>query len=229
MKQIIFSIINNPTFARAFLNFFLKLDNLNYKIISLMSIAVEGGIHPKHSILQYEEWFKQQVSPESNILDIGCNTGTLLRHLSDKIKTGVGIEIEDKHIKVARQLTHQENISFYCEDATLFDFNKVSQINYITLSNVLEHIEFRVDFLKKIIKNINNSECLFLIRVPLITRDWVSVYKKQRQVEYRLDKTHYIEYREQEIIQELEESGLSIISQENYFGETYIIAKISPA
>jgi len=68
------------------------------------------------------------------------------------------------------------------------------------LSNILEHIENRVKFLNKI----KNLAPKILIRVPMINRDWITLYKKELGVEWRLDKTHYIEYTLESFEKELE-------------------------
>jgi len=97
------------------------------------------------------------------------------------------------------------------------------------LSNVLEHIEHRVIFLKKIIKQIpwgTKSNKVILIRVPMIDRDWISVYKKQVGVEYRLDKTHYTEYTYSQLKDELSKSNIIITNSHVRFGELYAICKV---
>jgi len=53
----------------------------------------------------------------------------------------------------------------------------------------LEHIENRIEFLNKI----KNLAPKILIRVPMINRDWITLYKKELGMEWRLDKTHYID------------------------------------
>ena len=55
---------------------------------------------------------------------------------------------------------------------------KIDKVSKVTLSNVLEHIEKRTSFLKKLIDAFEDKDIKFLIRVPLITRDWLPVYKK---------------------------------------------------
>ena len=91
------------------------------------------------------------------------------------------------------------------------------------MSNVLEHIDKRIDFLKDI-KRIGK---IFLIRVPLINRDWKVILKKNMGVEYRLDKTHFIEYKTESFKQELSEAGYNIISIEKRFGELYAMVKVN--
>ena len=59
----------------------------------------------------------------------------------------------------------------------------------------------------------------FLLRVPMIDRDWTVAYKKGLNLEYRLDKTHYIEYTLKTLKQELNQAGLKISKTRICFGE----------
>jgi len=95
------------------------------------------------------------------------------------------------------------------------------KVSVIILSNVIEHIEDRVKFLKEIRKLAKK----FLIRVPMIDRDWLTLYKKELGVEYRLDKTHFTEYTEQSFRDEVKEAGYKIVSLYIRFGEIYAVLK----
>ena len=98
----------------------------------------------------------------------------------------------------------------------------------MTLSNVLEHIEHRIEFLKKLIKQISwqdKTNKKLLIRVPMIDREWITVYKKELGIDYRLDPTHYTEYIYTQFEQELIESGIGILSYHIRFGEIYAVCK----
>jgi hypothetical protein len=60
----------------------------------------------------------------------------------------------------------------------------------------------------------------------MITRDWISVYKKDQGFSYKLDDTHYIEYSEENFRSELGKAGLKIESSCVKFGELYVIASV---
>lgn len=229
MKQLLLKILTHRLIVNHLLNFFLRLHNWTYEIISILSIAVTGGTHPKHEILKYHEWFLSHVDNKSVVLDIGCNTGNLLFKLSDTIHRGYGIDIIEKMVLAANQNNKKKNIKFIHADATTYDFNQISDVNTITLSNVLEHIDDRVVFLNKIIRSLAGRPAKILIRIPLITRDWLSCFKKQRGVEYRLDQTHYTEYTENEIMTELTNAGIRINTSEVKFGEMYLECDVNSA
>ncbi|PCJ21371.1 MAG: hypothetical protein COB02_01935 [Candidatus Cloacimonadota bacterium] len=205
----------------------MKLHSYCYHLSGELSILYEGGTHPKHKIIKYKEWFVDQINENDSVLDVGCNTGLLAQQLSKKAKFVYGIEIQENLIKKAKKSINEKNIEFICADATTYNFDKML-INCVTLSNVLEHIEFRVDFLKKVIKNIkwlDKSNRKFYIRVPIIEREWIAVYKKQMGLDYRLDPTHYTEYTVTEFYEEMKEAGIEVLNHEIRFGEIFSVCR----
>ena len=86
-------------------------------------------------------------------------------------------------------------------------------IGPLLLTNeALEHIEKRIEFLRKILLSIKPRR--LIIRVPLFERDWKVPLKKELGVDYRLDPTHYIEYTQEEYFKELYQAGLKATSTE---------------
>ena len=149
----------------------------------------------------------------------------MVSYLSKKAKYVYGIEIISEFIEYAIQNYTNHNIMFINEDATKFNFKSLNHdISIVTLSNVLEHIDDRVDFLKQIKSNIKTN-IKFLIRVPMINREWIVLYKKEMGLEYRLDQTHFIEYTMEEFRYEIDQSGLKIINHEIKWGEIYAICE----
>jgi ubiquinone/menaquinone biosynthesis C-methylase UbiE len=200
-----------------FLKIFFALDNFCYKAISSLAIKYEGGIHPKHRILNYHQFFLDNIEKNNNVLDLGCGNGNLTLDLSFKAQKVVGIDLNEKYLAVARKKNQAQNVEYILGDATIHSFN--NKFDVVVLSNVLEHIENREEFLKKI-KLIAQK---ILIRVPMLSRDWLSVYKKEMGTPYRLDKTHFIEYTKEQFIEEIEKSGLKIQKMEINFGEIYAV------
>ena len=201
----------------------LKFDTFLYKLISAIAVIKNKGIHPKHSIINYEKWFLDKLDNTDIVLDIGCNTGGMAKILSRKVEFVYGIEIEKEHIENANKFNAAENIQYICSDATTFDYSTLTKkISVITLSNVLEHIEERNKILDSLRKNVNiEHNPRFLIRVPLIERDWLAVYKKELDIDYRLDRTHVLEYTLDIFKKEMIKSNLKINYYEIKFGELY--------
>lgn len=225
MKAIFFKILKLKPVAYKLLPYVLKAHNLFYDLASMIAVTVNHGEHPKHSIMLYKEWFLSHVDSSSIVLDVGSNTGAMSSLMAKKAKYVYGIEIDAEHASEARARYSMPNLEFVTGDATSYSYKGFKQINCVTLSNVLEHIEDRINFLKNLQREVpwsDNAPRLFLIRVPSIERDWISVYKKLCGVEYRLDSTHKIEHTQQLLHEELLAAGLQIVSFETRFGEYYL-------
>ena len=111
-----------------------------YKVITILSIKYENGIHPKHDLLKYKEWFLNLLNNEDVVLDIGSNTGNMPILFSKKCKKIYGIEIEKIHHNIAIERTKNiENIELFNSDATTFDYKNIDKISVVTLSNVLTY------------------------------------------------------------------------------------------
>lgn len=208
------------TINRGVIHFFCWLNNFSYKVISFLAIKDNGGIHPKHKISDYHQFFVENVRPSDSVLDIGYGSGFVAYHIAQKARKVTGIDIINKNIVLAKKEYHLDNMRFIEGDATTYQFMETFDV--IVLSNVLEHIKKRKEFLK----NIKKLAPKFLIRVPMITRDWLSVYKKNQGFNYKLDDTHFIEYTEENFRSELEKAGLKIESSCVKFGELYAIASV---
>lgn len=181
---------------------------------------LEKGIHPKHRLMRYHDFFLNNINPGDTVLDIGCGNGYNTYKIAGKAKSVVGIDIDEDNIRLARRNFKKDNIEYIRGDATSYNFNK--KFDVIILSNVLEHIEDRIKFLKKV-RNLGKK---ILIRVPLFDRSWLVLFKKEFDVEYRLDSTHYIEYTVKSFLDELKDSGIEDVSYSVHFGEIWAVANI---
>jgi len=228
ISKTIKKIFINKFVAKILMNSILKLHNLTYKLAAIFSSILNNNVHPKHDIINYKQWFYENVSSDDIIVDIGCNTGSMVSILAEKVRYVYGIEINENHYNEARLKIQKPNVEFFCFDATTYDYSECIDITVVTLSNVLEHIENRVDFLKNIIKQIPWDRGLqkkILIRVPMVDRDWITIYKKQMGIECRLDKTHYTEYTYLQFKDELNKSNIEILSHHIQYGELYAVCK----
>jgi 2-polyprenyl-3-methyl-5-hydroxy-6-metoxy-1,4-benzoquinol methylase len=197
----------------------LFLDNYLYTAISKFVVKLENGIHPKHRLMKYHDFFLDNINSTDIVLDIGCGNGFNTHFIAEKAKKVIGIDINEENIAYAKRNFLSDNIDYF--SANIMDYKFNQKFDVIVLSNVLEHIEDRIKLLKKI-KNMGKR---FLIRVPMINRSWMVLYKKELGMEYRLDKTHLIEYTIDSFIEELGESELEIVSYSVQFGEIWAIVK----
>lgn len=206
----------------------MRLHNVFYDLSGSLAIVVNGGKHPKHRLLRYQEWFYDHIEPAWVVVDVGSNTGSMAALLARKARHVYGIEIVPGLAELARQNFSADNLEFLTGDATNFDYSACQPVDCVTLSNVLEHIRGRSAFVAMLRQRIpwrNPGECNFLIRVPTIERDWLAPYKKEMGVEYRLDRTHEIEHTRDEFFAELSAAGLHVENFDVRFGEFYVVCK----
>jgi len=224
IKQLIKNLICCRRFARMVVFVALKLHNFSYAIAGRFSQFLEPGwLHPKHRIIQYHEWFKKQVRSEWDVLDIGCGNGALAYDLKKVCKHVTAIDISKDNIEKAKERFATDGITYICGDATTYTFDDA--FDAIVLSNVLEHITDRTKFLKRLPMCGPKGNAIILLRVPMIDRDWITLYKKERGVEWRLDRSHTIEYTLDTLTEELEAAGLVLYDYKVQFGELYAVVK----
>ncbi len=199
--------------------FALKLHNFSYKLSSRFAIKAEGGLHPKHRLMEYHKFFVDNINSNNIVLDIGCGNGALTYDIAKKVKEVVGIDLNKNNIAIAEEKYSAPNTEYLVGDVTTDLPNK--KYDAIILSNVLEHIENRVEFLEKI----KDMTPKILIRVPMFNRDWITLYKKEIGVEWRLDPTHFTEYTLESFQEELKKAGLNLNKYKIQFGEIWAAIK----
>ena len=202
-------------FPKSRLKIYIGLHNYLYRKINLIATKFENGTHPKHRLTKYYQFFINNISENSSILDIGCGIGYVAYKLADKAKFILAIDIEKNSIEIAKQKYSKKNIKF--NQADIFHHKFTEKFDYIILSNVLEHIKDR----RKLLKIVGNLAPILLIRVPMLNRSWLSLYKKELGFEYRLEQSHYIEYTLETFRNEIESAGLKILSYSIQFGEIW--------
>lgn len=195
------------------LRIIIKLHNVCYRAISKLVVLENDGLHPKHKILNYHQFFLDNIENGDTVLDIGCGNGAVAYDLAGKARKVVGIDQKEKGIEYAFKNYKKPNLSFIHGDALGFSFD--GKFDKVILSNVLEHIDQRAEFLARLSK----LTSVILLRVPLVERDWLAVYKKQSKYEYRLDPTHFIEYTIAGLEEELRQGGWKIFNFQIKYGE----------
>ncbi|MBN2052900.1 class I SAM-dependent methyltransferase [Candidatus Woesearchaeota archaeon] len=110
-----------------------------------------------YEYLQYVKWLDllaSKLSKEAVVLDLGCGNGRALKYFVDKGFQGIGIDISDKMLKLARKYVPKAR--FYKKEFTQINFNPNS-IDAVISFFALNHIpktEFKktMNICKKILK-----------------------------------------------------------------------------
>ena len=199
------------------------MENRLYPLEGRTSVEYGNGIHTKHRHINYHKFFIKNLNQGESVLDIGCGNGFLDYNIVNQVHNVkiIGIDLNEKNIEFAYEHYKHPDLSFIKGNALEELPNKTFDV--IILSNVLEHIEKRIEFLRKILHSIKPKR--LIIRVPLFERDWRVPLKKELGIDYRLDSTHYIEYTQEEYFEELHQAGLKATNTEFRWGEIWSVAK----
>jgi SAM-dependent methyltransferase len=193
------------------------LDNLLYRAISVASVWYDGGLHVKHRLTGYHDFFVERVAPGERVLDIGCGHGALAADLARRCQATVtGVDQDPAAIRSARSRHPGPGLTFVEADAHALP---AGPYDVVILSNVLEHLEGRVVFLQETIARAGARR--LLVRVPLFERDWRVPLKRELGVDFRLDPTHCIEYTVAEFEAEIAAAGLVIAESQVRWGEIW--------
>ena len=130
-------------------NLFLLKDKLEI-LINERALRYGEGEHPKHNLMKYHDYFISNITDHSTVLDIGCGYGAVARSIADKVKGVVvtGIDNNKERLNQAKLNNRMENLDFIYGD--ILETNNKKKYDVIVMSNLLEHIEERVNFIKKI-------------------------------------------------------------------------------
>lgn len=198
--------------------FLFRMDGRLYALEGLKAVEYGGGIHTKHFHTRYHDFFVNRVGTGERVLDIGCGNGAVAYDVA--IKAGaevVGIDLSPENIAQARRRYAHPRVEYRVGDA-LKELS-VRPFDTVILSNVLEHLPERPVFLRRVQETTRPSR--FLIRVPLLERDWRVPLKQELGVEWRLDPSHETEYTLESFAEEMATAGLEISHQQVRWGEIW--------
>jgi SAM-dependent methyltransferase len=220
LARILFFFINHLSTSRTpseSLVFLLELERYLFTLTGTESCRYGQGVHSKHRHTHYHDFFTQKIRPGEKVLDIGCGNGALSYDMARSGAQVVGMDRVPEHIAKAQKDFFLPNLEFIHGDS-LKDL-PAGRFDIITLSNVLEHIQDRIGFIRKLQKVYNPAR--WLLRVPAYERDWRVPLMEELGVDYRQDDSHFIEYKREQWIQELHRAGLNIRSIDFYWGEIW--------
>ena len=187
-------------------------------LTSEAAFAYEGGIHPKHRLMRYHDFFVQRIRAGDRVLDIGCGYGAVAHSIASRTEASVsGIDLHRPNIEKACERYRLPNLRFVLGDA-LTDLPDQT-FDVIVFSNVLEHLDERVAFLRSAQERLRPAR--WLIRVPMFDRDWRVPLRKELGMFYFNDATHRVEYTRETFEEEIRAAGLSIVHLQVNWGEIW--------
>ena len=162
----------------------------------------------KDKQLKFREQYilNKKINSKSNILDLGCGTGELIKYLdyNDKIKTATGVDFSKKHISEAKKIK-KKNINFYCDDVVSFLDKKIirnkkfdiiitkrllinldsetSQIKFINkISNFLKPNGIYIALESSFFYYVNINRLRKKIHLPFMKPMWHNIYINDKKI-----------------------------------------------
>lgn len=205
------------------LRLLLRLDNGLYAQTGPLAVAYGRGLHPKHRHTGYHDFFVERLRPGETVLDLGCGNGALSRDMAQRAGARVlGIDIEEGNIARARKRHAHPRVEYLVGDALRELPGR--RFDTVVLSNVLEHLPGREEFLRRLAQTLGPGR--LLIRVPLFERDWRVPLKRELGLPWRADPTHQTEYTLESFQAEMTAAGLEIKERQVRWGEIW--AEVKP-
>ena len=192
-------------------------------LINERAMAHGGGEHPKHNLTGYHDFFVERIPADATVLDIGCGYGAVARSIAKRIPGArvTGMDMNPDRIAEAEAADNPNNLRFLVGDA--LTGMPPGGWHTVVLSNVLEHIDERVEFLRRL--TVSASPSQILIRVPLFERHWQIPMRRSLGVGYFSDPTHYIEHSLEEFATEIAAAGLEITERLTLWGEIWAVCR----
>jgi glycosyltransferase involved in cell wall biosynthesis/SAM-dependent methyltransferase len=224
-----------PPTGRA--EFVAALDTPLYHLQGEVAVEAAGGLHPKHRLMRYHDFFVERIASGEWVIDLGSGVGALAASMAERSRAHVtGMDWSRTNIERSEKVAAERGLSAgerrdAAGGSLSFVFGDITRdrapgtFDAVALSNVLEHITERPRRLRMWREWYEPSR--FLIRVPAFDREWRAPWKKELGVEWRLDPTHETEYTQPQLERELREAGLRITEMIARWGEYWCVA--SPA
>jgi len=180
------------------------------------------GVHPKHRLTRYHDFFAERISADERVLDVGCGIGSVARDVAERSgATVVGIDVSPWALEFARVHSAHPRVSYV--EADVLSYEPDAPFDIAILSNVLEHVAPRVELLRALRERVGARR--LLIRVPSIERDWTVPLRRELGLPYFSDLEHEVEYTADLLREELREAGWEMGDPTFAWGEIWAEAR----
>ena len=203
----------------------LQLEAETRRQLDVTAIRLDDGVHAKHRLTAYHDFFVDRVQPGDRVLDVGSGKGELAYDLVVRANAEVvGIDHDEHHLAFARRRFRHERLRFV--GGTAPAELPGERFDVIVLSNVLEHVEDRRGLLRALLESA--APRAILIRVPVLARDWTVPLRRELGLAYFSDPDHEIEYDVETLETELASAGLRATELSTVWGEIWAVAEPAP-
>lgn len=202
----------------------LQIDTDVTGLINETAVDYGNGVHVKHRLMRYHDFFVDRVRPGERVLDIGCGNGAVAYSVVTRASALVtGLDLSDENISAGRRMFPHPSLTFVVGEAP--EHVPAERFDVVMLSNVLEHVEHRVEFLRVVQERVSARR--WLIRVPMFDREWRVPMRRELGLFYFGDPTHFIEYTQNSFEAEMRAARFQVRSMRINWGEIW--AEVAPA
>jgi SAM-dependent methyltransferase len=192
-----------------------------YVGVDLGAIDYDGGVHAKHRLTRYHDFFVERIRSGERVLDVGCGKGELAFDVAERAgATVIAIDASPWMLEFARERFAHPRVTFILADAV--DFTPDEPVGVAILSNVLEHIGPRVELLRALRERAGARR--LLLRVPVLQRDWTVPLRHEVGLPHFSDPEHKVEYDAELLRHELAEAGWEMGEPLLVWGEIWVEA-----
>lgn len=196
----------------------LQIDTDVTGLINETAIAYGDGVHVKHRLMRYHDFFVDRVRPGERVLDIGCGHGAVAHSVATRASAVVmGLDLNGENIAAARRMFPHPSLTFVVGVAP-HDVPR-KPFDVVMASNVLEHVEDRLGFLHTVQDRVSAGR--WLIRVPMFDRDWRVPMRRELGMFHFGDPTHCTEYTRATFEAEMRNAGFAIADLQINWGEIW--------
>jgi SAM-dependent methyltransferase len=218
LVRVVLSVAADQPSPEAAMRALLEVEDDLSGYVNQVALRYGDGVHVKHRVTGYHDFFVERVQPHERVLDIGCGYGAVAHSIVSRAgAVVVGMDSDPRNIERARALFRHANLAFVHGDA--LTRLPEGEFDTVVLSNVLEHIEDRTRFLRRVQARVRPRR--WLIRVPMVDRDWRIPVRRELGLPYFSDDTHFTEYTRESFVAEIGAADLAVTDLRVNWGEIW--------
>jgi SAM-dependent methyltransferase len=206
--------------------FTMAVDTPLYEAIDDIVVTAHGGVHPKHWVTDYHDFFVDRIKPGEHAIDLGCGVSMVALSIIQRSGAQVtGVDWSEHNLAMAAKLAREKGveIKLHLIRGDIREVRAPGTFDAVVLSNVLEHVTDRPARLRRWAEWYRPKRVL--IRIPAFDRDWRVPLKKSLGIDWRSDPTHETEYTQAQVEREMREASLRTRELIVRWGEYWVHAE----